>query len=89
MILGSLVVAAFSRYREFWADEGGAQLAGRESMISALESLRASADIRDPKREPEAIAAFKISRPNKSGFLRFFATHPPLEERIERLRSYS
>lgn len=88
MILGSLLIAAFSRYREFRADAGGADLAGKESMISALQTLRALSEIRDSKEENPAIAAFKISQPGKKGsLLRFFASHPPLEERIERLRN--
>ena len=87
MILGSLVVAAFSRYREFRADTGGAQLAGKESMISALQTLRALSEVKDPRTENPAIAALKISHPQKKGLFRLFATHPPLEERIERLRS--
>ena len=85
MILGSLVVAAYSRHREFRADAGGARLAGRESMVSALQSLRALQEIKDPRVENPAMAAFKISHPSKKGLIRFFATHPPLEERIERL----
>ncbi len=85
MILGSLVVAAYSRHREFRADAGGARLAGRESMVSALQSLRALQEIKDPRAENPAMAAFKISHPSKKGLIRFFATHPPLEERIERL----
>ena len=89
MILGSLVIAAFSRYRAFTADAGGAQLAGRESMISALQSLKSLSEIRDPKAEAPAMAAFKISHRGKKGFLRFFSTHPPLDERIEKLRNHS
>lgn len=86
MILGSLVVAAYSRAREFRADAGGARLAGRESMVSALQSLRALQEIKDPRAENPAMAAFKISHPSKkAGLIRFFATHPPLEDRIERL----
>ncbi len=87
MILGSLLICAYSRYREFRADAGGAHLAGRENMINALEALRASQQIKDPRTDTPAIAAFKISHPNgKKGFLRFFMTHPPLEERIARLQ---
>lgn len=87
MILGSLVVAAFSRFREFRADRGGARLAGKESMIGALQTLRAMQEIRDAKAENPAMAAFKISHPTKKGLFHLFASHPPLEERIERLRS--
>ncbi len=86
MILGSLVVAAYSRFREFRADEGGARLAGRDSMISALQSLRALQEIKDPRAENPAMAAFKISHPTKKGLLHLFASHPPLEERIARLQ---
>jgi heat shock protein HtpX len=87
MLLGSLLIAAFSRYREFRADAGGAQLAGKDSMISALQTLRALSEIRDPKADNPAMAAFKIAHPVKKGFLRLFASHPPIEERIERLRN--
>ena len=85
MLLGSLVVAAYSRYREFRADAGGARLAGKEAMISALQSLRVLQEIRDPRENP-AMAAFKISHRSKKGLLSLFASHPPLEERIERLQ---
>ncbi len=86
MILGSLVIAAYSRHREFRADQGGAKLAGKDSMISALQTLRVLQEIRDPRAENPATAAFKISHPSKKGFLSLFASHPPLEERIERLQ---
>jgi len=84
MIFGTMVVAWFSRYREFRADAGGARLAGRQSMIQALEALKRTVEDIDPSAQP-AIQSMKISsRPG--GFLRLFSTHPPLEERIERLR---
>lgn len=86
MLLGSIVIAAYSRFREFRADAGGAKLAGKDSMIAALQSLRVLQGIQDKKGENPAMAAFKISHPIKKGFTRFFATHPPLEERIERLQ---
>lgn len=85
MILGSLVVAWFSRQREFRADRGGADLAGRDKMIAALESLRDSQKVKDPAEQP-AFAAMKISTPKKGGWMLLFATHPPLEERIQKLR---
>lgn len=86
MILGSLVIASYSRFREFRADAGGAKLAGRDSMIAALQTLRVFQAVHDKKAENPAMAAFKISHPTKKGFLSLFATHPPLEERIERLQ---
>jgi heat shock protein HtpX len=84
MILGSLVVAAYSRYREYRADAGGAHLAGKSAMIASLKSLQALQQIQDPHENP-AMAAFKISHQRKKGLLSLFATHPPLESRIERL----
>ncbi len=84
MALGFLVIAAYSRYREFRADAGGARLAGKDAMISALKSLSALKNNEDPKQN-QAIAAFKISQSGKKGILSLFSTHPPLEERIRRL----
>lgn len=84
MMLGAIVVAAFSRYREFRADAGGANLAGRQNMINALAALKRNVNIRDEAHQQEAVQAFKISNPG--GLMRFFATHPPLEKRIERLQ---
>jgi heat shock protein HtpX len=88
MILGSMLVAAYSRYREFKADRGGAELAGKQSMIGALRALLS---IQEQKKGQQVdnspVAAFKISQKGKGGILRFFSTHPPLEERIERLEN--
>jgi heat shock protein HtpX len=83
MLLGSLVVAWFSRWREYRADRGGAQLAGREKMVSALQALRRTYELVDPQTQP-AVAALKISS-RSTGFRALFSTHPPLEERIARL----
>ncbi len=83
MVLGSIVVAWFSRQREFRADQGGARLAGREKMVSALQALQRTIEITDPNMQP-ATQTLKISNKG-SGIFRFFSTHPPLEERIERL----
>ncbi len=84
MILGSLVVAAYSRYREYRADRGGARLAGKAAMISSLKALRSMQEIQDPKEQP-AMAAFKISHRGQKGLFSLFASHPPLDERIARL----
>ncbi len=86
MILGSLVIAAYSRFREFRADAGGARLTSKEAMISALEALKNAQNIKDPKADNPAMAAFKISHPAKPGLLHLFATHPPLDVRIQRLK---
>ncbi len=84
MILGSIVIATYSRFREYRADLGGAHLAGKEAMISSLKTLQNLSQIQDPKEQP-AMAAFKIAHPGRKGLLSLFATHPPLEARIERL----
>lgn len=87
MILGSIVVCAYSRYREFRADRGGAILAGKDNMIGALRALMAAQKIHDPRADQPAIAAFKIAKPGTKRLLWLFATHPPLESRIARLQS--
>ncbi|PJZ76361.1 protease HtpX [Leptospira neocaledonica] len=85
-LLGSIVVAYVSRAREFRADAGGAKLAGRSSMIAALERLKVAFS-RDPiDQRGETIAALKISN-RAGGLASLFATHPPLEERIAALRA--
>jgi heat shock protein HtpX len=84
MIFGSMVVAWFSRYREFRADAGGARLAGKESMINALQALQRTFDEVDPTAQP-AIQSMKISS-KPGGIMKLFSSHPPLEVRIERLQ---
>jgi len=85
-ILGMLVVCWFSRWREFRADAGGARLAGRENMIGALRALQRLHDpdaLQAAASQHQGFQAFKISGPK--GFLAWFTTHPPLEQRIARL----
>jgi len=83
--LGMIVVSAFSRRREFRADAGSAGLAGREKMISALEALKKSLPYADLTGK-QAVATLKISG-KSGGFMALFATHPPLDERIARLKA--
>lgn len=80
-ILASMLVMWFSRYREFRADAGGANLAGREKMISALRALQRS---HEAPQLPGSLAAFGI---NGGGAMRLFMSHPPLEERIAALQN--
>jgi len=80
-ILASMLVMWFSRYREFRADAGGANLAGRQKMISALRALQRS---HEPVQLPGELAAFGI---NGGGVQRLFMSHPPLEERIAALQN--
>jgi heat shock protein HtpX len=86
MVLGFLVVAKFSRWREFRADAGGARLAGRDHMLSALRRLKViheeGADHAGPPNP--SLQALQISG-KSGGFLALLATHPPIEDRIARL----
>ena len=86
MVLGSIVVAWYSRRREYRADAGGAHLAGTDKMIHALEGLKATMNLHDPAHEKESLQAFKISNPGKRGFAMLFSSHPPLEDRIAALK---
>jgi heat shock protein HtpX len=84
MVLGlfaAVIVAWFSRRREFRADEGGASLAGRDNMVGALRRLQRS----EESHLPDAVAAFGIT-PRASRFGSLFRSHPPIEERIARLQ---
>jgi heat shock protein HtpX len=83
-ILGSLITAWFSRQREFRADRGGADLAGRERMIGALRRLAANRELVDTQHQ--ALATLKIN--GTRGWMVFFSTHPPLEARIAALERY-
>lgn len=80
-ILGSLVVFAYSRHREFHADRGGADLAGKDKMKHALEMLKAYSN-RVRTEDQTAISTLKINGKRKSSI---FSTHPDLDERIRRL----
>ncbi len=85
-ILASMIVMAFSRYREFRADAGGAELAGRANMIAALERLGQTA----PGAElPAQMRGFGISGSIGHGLRRLFMSHPPIEERIAALKNRS
>ncbi|MCG8324707.1 MAG: protease HtpX, partial [Thiotrichales bacterium] len=78
-ILASIIVMWFSRYREFRADAGGADLAGRQKMIAALKKLQ---QVSQPQPLPDEMSAFGISGSRTGGWKKLFMTHPPLEERI-------
>ncbi|HEK3031744.1 TPA: protease HtpX [Proteus mirabilis] len=81
-ILASIITMWFSRYREFHADAGSAKLVGREKMIAALQRLKTSYE----PQEESSMMAFCINGRNKS-FSELFLSHPPLDKRIEALRS--
>lgn len=81
-ILGSIVVLAYSRYREYHADRGGADLAGRDKMVHALESLKRYVN-RTSEENDIAVATLKISNKRRSNL---FSSHPDLDDRIARLQ---
>jgi len=82
-VLASIVVMWFSRQREFRADAGGAQLAGRKKMIAALQRLKSS--VKQPHL-PDQLSAFGISGGLGEGIKKLFMSHPPLDVRIARLQ---
>ncbi len=81
-VLASIIVAWFSRRREFRADAGGANLESSAAMASALNRLKSMRDA--PSQLPDSLTAFGI---RGEGMLKLMATHPPLEERIARLQA--
>lgn len=80
-LLGSIVVAWFSRRREYRADEGGAKYSSPQNMIGALKAL--SRQTLEHHKEDQ-LAAFKIS--GATSLTALFRTHPPLEQRIAALQ---
>jgi heat shock protein HtpX len=82
-IFASMIVAWYSRRREFRADYGGANLAGAANMIGALEALKLS----HGEPMPPQMQAFGINTGEGGGFSRLFASHPPLDQRIAALRA--
>ncbi len=87
MFFGSMVVAWFSRWREYRADAGGAKLAGKARMIGALEELKRTYEPM-VSAQASSVQLLQING-HPSGLMKLFASHPPLEERIERLRKQS
>lgn len=87
-LLGLLVVCWFSRQREFRADAGGARLAGRDTMISALETLERLEDPRLAAASAQGGQAFQCLKISdvRTGLAALMATHPPMEERIAHLK---
>jgi heat shock protein HtpX len=81
-VLASIIVAWFSRQREFRADAGSARLLGTPGpMVNALARLGGL----EPGALPQSIASAGIS--NKPGFMALFSSHPPIEERIAALQN--
>ena len=86
-IIGSILVLAFSRHREYRADEGGAYLSSKDKMIAALEALKRSYPQLAEESAAGQHAAFNSMQiSSKSSWLALFSSHPPLEDRIDTLR---
>jgi len=83
MTLGMLLVAAYSRRREFKADTGGAQLTSRPAMAHALQAIDRAAK---PPKQQGAFDSLQIHT-KRGRLLRLLSTHPPIEERVERLQA--
>jgi len=83
-VLASIVVMWFSRQREYRADFGGGQLAGKQKMIAALQRLKVQYE--SSSALPKSIAAFGISGEQGMGLRELFSTHPSLDDRIARLQ---
>src|SRR5688572_16931499 len=84
-IMASVLICWFSRQREYGADAFSAKVYGKESMISALRAIdRWVTRSQVQYSGQDALATMKISG-NSSGFMRLFATHPPMESRIDAL----
>lgn len=84
-ILGSIVVAFFSRTREYRADRGGAELAGRDKMIRALQRLQAQFESGPIDKRGDALQTLKISN-RGTGLMALLSTHPSLDKRIKALQ---
>lgn len=82
MMLGMLLVAAYSRWREFRADTGGAQLTSRPAMANALRAIDCKSS---PAQQQGAFDSLQIHT-KRGRFLSLLATHPPIEKRIARLQ---
>ena len=85
-LFASIIVMRFSRWREFRADAGGANLAGKHKMVAALERLASN---QTQSSLPTQIAAFGISGNIAHGLKKLFMSHPPLAERISALKNSS
>lgn len=89
MVLGlvaSMIVAWFSRWREYRADAAGASLAGSGSMINALARLKQEHEL--PDQMPDTMTAFAITTGKSRKLMeQLFASHPPLDDRIAALKA--
>lgn len=84
-LIASVIVAWFSRFREYRADADGARLAGSGAMINALARLKAETQM--PDQMPDTLTAFAITSGQTRKIMeRLFSSHPPLDDRIRALK---
>lgn len=86
MVLGSMLIAAYSRRREFKADYAGASLSSRMSMISALCALKKEASLLKQSKVQPSLQAFMIHSEEPTLLMKLFSSHPPIEERVKKLQ---
>ncbi|WP_168014827.1 protease HtpX [Halomonas salinarum] len=84
-LIASIIVAWFSRFREYRADAAGAKLAGSGAMINALARLKAETEM--PDQMPDTLTAFAITTGQSRKLMeKLFSSHPPLDDRIRALK---
>ena len=87
-IAAVLIQLAISRSREFGADEGGAKYTKDPiSLANALKKLQSQAQRRPLKANPATAHMFIVNPLSAKGFMKLFSTHPPLQNRIQRLEA--
>ena len=87
-VAAMLIQMAISRSREYLADDGGARVSGKPwALASALEKLQAASRAIPMNANPSTAHIFTVSPLSGRSFASLFSTHPPIEERIARLRS--
>ncbi|KAA0016273.1 protease HtpX [Salinicola corii] len=84
-LVASIIVAWFSRFREYRADAAGAKYAGSGAMINALARLKSETS--QPDQMPDSLTAFAITTGQTRKIMeKLFASHPPLDDRIRALK---
>jgi heat shock protein HtpX len=86
-IAAMIIQMAISRSREYLADEGGARISGKPyGLASALEKLSRASKAIPMRANPSTAHMFIVNPLTGKSFANLFSTHPPIEERVARLR---
>jgi len=87
-IAATIIQMAISRSREYLADDGGAKVSGKPyGLANALEKLSRASHVIPMDANPSTAHMFIVNPLTGKSFMTLFSTHPPIEERITRLRS--